>query len=159
MSPQLAGATLSDPTPRHNQSPAQTPQAYNHKSHPRKHSPTTGSHKNILQQHRGKLLPNKSLFSSTQEQQAIKPLYARTWPLFLNWRHRPQEGTSLVVGNGEKCLLAVTGYMLSRWWLLWPLHSILTPLRYQNWSQCTGWLVWLFFLQYTNNTYTSNTSR
>lgn len=55
--------STSQPTPHHDQCPTQTSRAHNHKSHPRKHSPTTRLHKNILQHHRGKLVPNKSLLS------------------------------------------------------------------------------------------------
>lgn len=105
--PLLAGSSTVQSTPCHDQSPTQTSRAHNHKSHPRKHTPTTSLHKNILQHHRGKLLPNKSLLSFSKEQQAIRPLCARIW-LFSRLKAPPASGhfswhRGTCVGRGDVC--------------------------------------------------------
>lgn len=118
--PPLAGAPPDRSAPRHDQSPTPTFWAHNHKSLPRKHTPTTSLHKNIPQHHRGKLLPNKPLFLSW-EQQGIKLLCARI-PLFFRLKAPPaiicevatSAGTGALVYDRKIFVVTTAGYILQR---------------------------------------------
>lgn len=92
--------------PHHDQSPTQTSRDHNHKSHPGKHRPTAGLHKNIPQHHRESYCPTNLSFLPHK---SGKPLnnYVLELGLFLNWRRQQQAATS--VGAGHLCKMR--GYL------------------------------------------------
>lgn len=89
-------ASGSQSAPHHDQSPTQTSRAHNHKSHPGKHSPTTGLHKNIPQHHRESYCPTNLSFLPHKSSELLNN-YVLELGFFLNWRRQQQAATSLGV--------------------------------------------------------------